>query len=124
MRQKEIDSSIQEFREFIAEHPKLIKTVRHGNDSWQPYYEKWVLLGEDDPFWDKYKNGERNKSKESNVINKIRKWTEDADIDKIQDRVKEWEQTISIIQGMLHHFQDNKQEKVFNHKFNNNKYRD
>ncbi|WP_430786154.1 spore coat protein YlbD [Virgibacillus flavescens] len=124
MRQKEIDSSVLEFREFIAEHPKLIKAVRQGNDSWQPYYEKWVLLGEDDPCWDKYKSGDDNKSKESNVIDKIRKWTADTDMEQLQDKVEQWEQTISIIQGMLNHLQDNKQEKGFNHKYYDNKYRD
>lgn len=124
MRQKEIDSSILEFREFISGHPKLIKTVRYGKESWQPYYEKWVLLGEDDPYWNRYRSEERIKYKESNVIDKIRKWTENTDTGNLQDRVNQWERTISIFQDMLHHLQDNKQEKVFNRKYDNNKYRD
>ncbi|WP_404452483.1 YlbD family protein [Virgibacillus necropolis] len=124
MSEKELDSSILEFRDFINNHPSLIKEVRRGAESWQTYYEKWVLLGESDPYWDKYKKGGGKSKTESNVMDKLRKWTEETDIDQIQDRVKQWDQTISIVQGMLNQFQEGKQGKVFNRGYNDNKYRD
>lgn len=123
MSEKELDSSILEFRDFLNEHPKLIKKVRQGGESWQVHYEKWVLLGESDPYWDKYKQGDEKNSKESKVMDKLRKWTKETDMDQIQDRVKQWDQTISVIQGMLTQFQESKQEKGVN-RSNDNKYRD
>ncbi|ASK63606.1 hypothetical protein CFK37_16290 [Virgibacillus phasianinus] len=124
MGEKELDASILEFRGFLNDHPLLRKKVRKSGESWQPYYEKWVLLGESDPFWDKYKEEDGNNGKESNVIAKLRKWTEETDMDQIQDRMKQWDQTISIIQGMLNQFRDDKKEKVVNRGYHDNKYRD
>lgn len=122
---KKLDASIVEFRDFLTKHPKLIKKVKQSGQSWQPYYEKWVLLGESDPYWDKFKEDEGGNSKESNnVVEKLRKWTEQTDMDQIQDRVKQWDQTISIIQGMLSQFQEKKQENSISRSGYNNKYRD
>lgn len=120
---KETEASVLEFREFLIKHPKLIKDVRSGSESWQPYYEKWVLLGESDPYWDKYKQTERNSSNE-NVVEKIRKWTEEANLDQIEDRVKQWEQTISFIQGFLNQMNEKKHGEEMKHSSFNNHYRD
>ncbi|ASN05874.1 spore coat protein YlbD [Virgibacillus necropolis] len=124
MSERGINSSILEFRDFINTHPQLVKKVRKSGESWQPYYEKWVLLGESDPYWDKYKEGSKKNSNESNVMEKLRKWTEDVDMDQIQDKVKQWDQTISIFQGMLTQFKEDKQENGSKPNFNDNNYRD
>lgn len=125
MSEKELDTSIREFKGFLTNHPKLIRKVRKSGESWQPYFEKWVLLGETDPCWDRYKqDGEENKKQSTNFMDKLRKWTESTDMDQIQDHVKQWDHTITIIQGMLNQFLESKQEKGSTRNYDENNYRD
>lgn len=128
MSKKELDMSIIEFRDFLTDHPKLVKEVKRKEESWQPYYEKWVLLGESDPYWNQYKQAEAKQEKQekqaNKVMDKLRKWTESADMDQIQEKMKQWDETITIIQGMLNQYQENKQEKSFTRNYDENNYRD
>ncbi|MFZ3579389.1 spore coat protein YlbD [Virgibacillus sp. DJP39] len=125
-----LDPTILEFRAFLNKNPKLIKEIRNGGESIQNYYEKWVLLGESDPYWDKYKQVEKKKTDKKNnqstfnLVEKLKKWGEEADMDQIQERVKQWDQTISLVQGMLNQYQEGKQEKVPSRGYYDNKYRD
>lgn len=128
MSKKELDMSIIEFRDFLTDHPKLVKEVKRKEESWQPYYEKWVLLGESDPYWNQYKQADAKQEKQekqaNKVMDKLRKWTESADMDQIQEKMKQWDETITIIQGMLNQYQENKQEKSFTRNYDENNYRD
>lgn len=128
MSKKELDMSIIEFRDFLTDHPKLVKEVKQKEESWQPYYEKWVLLGELDPYWNQYKQADAKQEKQgkqaSKIMDKLRKWTESADMDQIQEKMKQWDETITIIQGMLNQYQENKQEKSFTRNYDENNYRD
>ncbi|BCE14284.1 hypothetical protein RSC3_01640 [Bacillus paralicheniformis] len=45
MANQNAQSSIDEFKQFIKRHPKLISEVRKQEKSWQEVYENWVLLG-------------------------------------------------------------------------------
>lgn len=58
MANQNAQSSIDEFKQFIKRHPKLISEVRKQEKSWQEVYENWVLLGEDDSIWDPYREKE------------------------------------------------------------------
>lgn len=55
MSEVKLDPTVIQFKKFINNKPVLIKRVREEGRSWQEYYEKWALLGEDDPMWEKYK---------------------------------------------------------------------
>lgn len=56
-----MESRMDEFREFVRRYPKLRDDVRSGARTWQNIYEEWVLYGENDRSWDKYK-GEQSSS--------------------------------------------------------------
>lgn len=47
--------SIQQFKEFVNHHPKMVHEVRSGHKTWQQFYEEWYLLGEEDPIWATYR---------------------------------------------------------------------
>lgn len=53
-------SRMDEFRVFVSKHPKVKEEVTSNKMSWQQIYENWVILGESDSMWDKYK--EQNKT--------------------------------------------------------------
>ena len=51
-----MQSRMEEFRAFVSSHEKIKEEVRNGNRTWQNIYEEWVILGEENPEWDKYKS--------------------------------------------------------------------
>lgn len=51
-----MQSRMEEFRSFVSSHEKIKEEVRNGNRTWQNIYEEWVILGEENPEWDKYKS--------------------------------------------------------------------
>ncbi len=62
-------SRMDEFRNFISRYPLVKQEVLNGNKTWQQIYEDWVLLGEQDSVFDKYRN---NQSLNKNVNNNLR----------------------------------------------------
>lgn len=108
--------SVREFKTFINKHPKLIKEIRRGGDSWQEYYEKWALLGESDPMWENYQSVDAYEKKESpttshfELLGQLMKYAENTDIDKVQKQVHQLSNTITTVQEVLRHFQESKVE--------------
>lgn len=44
MANQHANHSINDFKQFVKKHPKLIKEVRKEQRSWQDVYENWVTL--------------------------------------------------------------------------------
>lgn len=107
--------TVQDFKAFINERPELIEEVRKSGRSWQEYYEKWALLGEDDPFWDKYttsqssNNNDQSQPKQTELFKQFMKYTENIDMNKVQDQMQQLNKTIDTIQEVLSQFQSTKQ---------------
>lgn len=108
--------SIKSFKLFINNHPKLLKEIRANGYSWQTYYEKWALLGEDDLFWEAYKaeaetntNIKKEKEKEvtkklgkhTEIIGQLLKYTEHIDLNQVQKQMQSLSKTIATIQEVL-----------------------
>ncbi len=36
--------SVQQFKEFVNHHPKMVHEVRSGHKTWQQFYEEWYYL--------------------------------------------------------------------------------
>lgn len=116
--EEHLHSTVREFKEFLRVHPKLVKEVRKNGRHWQEYYEKWVLLGEDDPYWSQYREGneeaekesmdEKEKSKQSELFSQLLNMTEKIDMDKVQKQVQQLSGTITTIQEAIGQFQQNK----------------
>ena len=62
-------SRMDEFRNFISRYPLVKQEVLNGNKTWQQIYEDWVLVGEQDSIFDKYRN---NQSLNNNSNNNLR----------------------------------------------------
>ncbi|TFJ94539.1 YlbD family protein [Lentibacillus salicampi] len=106
--------SVQEFKAFLQRHPELVEEVRKNGRGFQEYYEKWALLGEDDPYWDSYKKEETskkdNKTKQgkAELMERLVKMSENIDLDKLQKQVGNINNTITTVQGLLGQFQSTK----------------
>lgn len=106
--------TVKDFKVFVNEHPLLVKEMREGSSSWQEYYEKWTLLGEDDPSWNKYTNEitkKETKVNESEILGQLMKLTEKVDINRVQKEVKKFNNTINVVQDILSDFMETKKVK-------------
>ncbi|MCP3026234.1 YlbD family protein [Halobacillus sp. A5] len=52
MSEHNLHPSVQKFKEFVKRHPSIKEHIRKDHKKMQHYYEKWMILGEDDPYWD------------------------------------------------------------------------
>ncbi len=64
-------SRMDEFRDFVSRHPGLKEEVNSNNNTWQKIYENWVILGESDSMWNKYKGVTKNQQPSNNTIEDI-----------------------------------------------------
>ncbi|RKQ37375.1 spore coat protein YlbD [Oceanobacillus halophilus] len=126
MEEQKLDPTVASFKQFINNHPELRREIRKSGRSWQEYYEKWLLLGEDDPFWDQFKSttkptekttkskkdtdGEDSKDKNFELLDQLIKITENIDINKIQGQVSNLSKTIGTVQELVDQFQQSKKE--------------
>ncbi|WP_407268103.1 YlbD family protein [Radiobacillus sp. PE A8.2] len=121
MADKELHPSIREFKTFVKNHPGLIKDVKQNGGHWQTYYEKWVLLGEDDPSWEKFKNnsadhegdtsnGSETKKDNKEIMNQVMKMMENVDLNKVEGHINQLNGAITNIQSLIGQFRDVKKQ--------------
>ncbi|MYL33017.1 hypothetical protein GLW08_02140 [Pontibacillus yanchengensis] len=132
MSSKELDPSVQQFKEFVTKYPKLMETVKKNGESWQPYYEKWVLLGEEDEYWKNFEGDEntsytKKKAKDathndqsdekkeeaseedkSQLMGQLMGMIENVDLNKVQGHITQLNGAIQNIQTLVSQFQDMK----------------
>lgn len=116
MTQQNHKDMIQRFKSFINRHPYLLEKVRREGKSWQSYYEKWVLLGEEDPYWEQFRNVQHSQRQDqsssrelfeqfSNMIDKV-------DVPKLQKQVGELSNIIQTIDGLLTNYLRSRKEST------------
>lgn len=129
MSDSNLHPSIQAFRQFVEQHPKLIQEVRQKRAGWQPYYEKWVLMGEEDPSWQAYKDGQNAKAetepkaetdaeqaeKESEetgkeMFNKVIGMANQLDLQKLQGHIHHLNGALENIKQLIGQYQGVKQQ--------------
>ena len=109
--------TIIEFKRFVNQHPKLLEEIRKSGRSWQEYYEKWVLLGEEDQMWDQFTTSNKQSSRNTDMIKQIVKLTENIDLNKVQQHVSELSGTVSTLQSLLNQNSSSQKEESQQGKF-------
>ena len=127
MSDNQLDPSVEEFKAFVRRHPKLVSQVKEQGESWQPYYEKWVLLGEEDSFWNSYredggsvrsKKGETevnqkqstNSDENQEFMGQLMGIVEKVDLNKVQEHIQQLNGAVQNIQSLIGQFQDMKKQ--------------
>ncbi|WP_245844012.1 YlbD family protein [Oceanobacillus rekensis] len=107
---EDLHPTVIAFKEFINKHPLLLREIRKSGRSWQESYEQWILLGEDDPHWDQYKDEikddkvDKSTVKDSELVGQLLKYTSNLDINKVQGQVDQLSKAITSIQEMMQQF--------------------
>ncbi|WP_141431307.1 YlbD family protein [Bacillus sp. 03113] len=111
MANNNLHPSVEKFKVFVRENPKIIQEVRRGRKNWQELYEDWFLLGEEDPKWDEYrsaKNGETasvSSSKKTDWMSYVTNTVKNIDPNQMQEYIHHASQALAAIQGVITQFQ-------------------
>ena len=108
--------SVQDFKLFLKDNPKIVRDVRMGKKTWQEIYEDWSLLGEDDEIWNEFKEEkkvkEEKKADKGEFISQLFNQLKNMDPDQIQKQIGYVSQALGAIQGVISQFQSSgKSEK-------------
>jgi Putative coat protein len=108
MAAKKTHPSVQRFKEFVKEHPRLVQEVRKGNKEWQEIFEDWYLLGENDVVWKQYKDEqtvEQNEDdKKADFLSQMFSAVKKMDANTVNQHISNMSSTISTIQGLMNQF--------------------
>lgn len=113
MRNSQNRPSIEQFRQFVKEHPKLRDEVKKGKKTWQQFFEDWYLYGEDSDEWDAYRTDSgKSKSKKDSTkeqsgegyVGKVMSFVKNLDPDSIQDHLSNVNSTLNNIQQLISQF--------------------
>ncbi|WP_338786676.1 YlbD family protein [Metabacillus sp. FJAT-53654] len=107
MASKKQHPSVQQFKEFVKEHPKLVQEVRKGNKEWQEVFEDWYLLGEKDVVWKQYKDEnseEQSEEKKADFMSQMFSAVKNMDMNTVNHHISNMSSTISTIQGLFDQF--------------------
>lgn len=115
MGKKNLHPSVQKFKEFVKDHPKMVLDVRRGDATWQDLYEEWYLLGEEDPRWEEYKDfkegSSSTKEEKKEWIPQIFGTIKNMDPEQLQGHIYSLSQALGAVQGLLSQFQAGKHSK-------------
>ncbi|OIK15166.1 YlbD family protein [Bacillus sp. MUM 13] len=108
--------SVEQFRQFVQNHPKLRTEVRQGKYTWQALFEEWYLLGEGNKQWEKYQEGntvkeEASNDEKSDLMGNLLNVFKGMDITQIQKYISNANQALGAIQGVISSFQGGEQSK-------------
>ncbi|MGG0944188.1 YlbD family protein [Bacillus subtilis] len=110
MANQHANHSINDFKQFVKKHPKLIKEVRKEQRSWQDVYENWVLFGESDPIWDPYLEPEEASAavpetpQKNDFVSKMVTAVKKMDVNQMNEQINKMSQSISSLQSLLNTF--------------------
>ncbi|WP_069838811.1 YlbD family protein [Bacillus sp. F56] len=117
MANQHANHSINDFKQFVKKHPKLIKEVRKEQRSWQDVYENWVLFGEGDPIWDPYREPEEaaeavpETPQKNDFVTKMVTAVKKMDVNQMNEQINKMSQSISSLQSLLNTFSGNSQKQ-------------
>ncbi|PRS83103.1 MULTISPECIES: YlbD family protein [unclassified Bacillus (in: firmicutes)] len=117
MTNKQKQTSIDEFKQFVRRHPKLIQEVQTQEKSWQSVYENWIMFGEEDDMWSPYKGGKEEKASKpselgkADFMSKMVSAVKKMDADQMNEQINKMSQSISSLQSLLGQFSSNGSKK-------------
>ncbi|MDF1506712.1 YlbD family protein [Robertmurraya sp. DFI.2.37] len=109
MEKKKLHPSVQQFKEFVKEHPKMVMEVRKGNATWQELFEEWYLLGDEDSRWDEFKGVQEKEEDKKEWLPQIMNAVKNVDPNQLQGHITNLSQALGAIQGLILQFQGGKQ---------------
>ncbi|WP_155111153.1 YlbD family protein [Metabacillus mangrovi] len=106
MASKKLHPKVEEFKDFVRRHPKIIEEAKKGSRTWQEYYENWYLLGEEDAYWTPYKSTEtkNEEAEEKGFVTQILSAVRKMDANEMNQSLSKMSNAVSTVQNLLETF--------------------
>ncbi|MGI8314003.1 spore coat protein YlbD [Halobacillus mangrovi] len=102
MSNKSLHPSVQRFKDFVDEHPAVKEQLRKNHKLIQTYYEKWMILGEDDPFWSSLPEVKKQTStNKKDWIKQLGELMQDVDWEEVSKHIGELNGAIGQFQQLI-----------------------
>jgi hypothetical protein len=109
MAYKKLHPSVEEFKKFVTNNPKVLEEVRNGKASLQELYEDWYILGEEDERWDSLRSVKKTKQVDSGPnsdwLHQMLGAFKNMDPDQVQHYIGHVNQALGAVQNILGQFQ-------------------
>ncbi|MCL6586904.1 MAG: YlbD family protein [Anoxybacillus sp.] len=110
--EKHLHPSVEQFKQFVKKHPKIIQEVRKGKKTWKQLYEDWYLFGEEDELWNEYKEEEKKQETDGSVlIHKVLSVVKNIDPNEMQKHIATVQEAIAAIQNVIGQLQGMRQSE-------------
>lgn len=90
----------EKFKEFVKNHPILVKYVRNNEMTWQKFYEMYDLYGEDHDIWNDYmeKKVATTVATTAGTGMDFMSWLKNIDLDSLQDNINSVRRVVGVLQ--------------------------
>lgn len=113
---KDRQQLLSQFKRFLSEHPQLVQEIRLQQRTLQDVFEEYVLLGEDDPGWENYREHKKKKKEakeDSSSAQLLSTIMSHINLDNVDKHIEQADQIIGGIIRMLEQYQqENKKEET------------
>ncbi|WP_164462165.1 YlbD family protein [Bacillus sp. FJAT-42376] len=107
MTSKKQHPKVEEFKEFVRKHPKIIEEARKGTKTWQEFYENWYLLGEQDAYWNDFRDANTEaggKEEEKGFVTQLFSAVKKMDANEMNLSLSKMSNAVSTVQNLLETF--------------------
>lgn len=102
MSTNELHPSVQKFKDFVDRNPKVKGQLRKNHKLIQNYYEKYMILGEEDPFWDSLPSAKKESSTaKMDWIKQLGALMEDINWEEVSRQIDELNGAIGQFQQLI-----------------------
>ncbi len=90
-------SKIDNFKNFIYNHPEFIEQVKMNDISWQSLYELYDIYGEDIKIWNKYLN---NKNDTLFNIKGLLNTIKNIDLNSLEENITNIQKAVGLVEEL------------------------
>ena len=115
--------SVQKFKEFVQEHPLLMKEVSGKRKTLQELFEEWTVLGPDHEHWQSYRDTNRTeqsaeanptgmqKSEKNETLGQLFEILKRMNVQDMQNHIAQFSSVLANIQQVMQAFQRPNQQQ-------------
>lgn len=95
-------SKKEEFKNFVRNHPELVKYIKNKEMNWQDFYNIYDIYGDKSEAWNKYFNNTESTNDETKVagLGELTNLVKNINMDNIQKHIKTAQKAINVIQEL------------------------
>ncbi|UOR12946.1 YlbD family protein [Halobacillus amylolyticus] len=113
MSEKVLHPSVQQFKNFVDANPNVKSQIRKNHNLIQSYYEKWMILGEEDSFWKSLpKAKSQTNSNKKDWMKQFGDLMQDVNWEDVSKHIDDLDGAIGQIQQLITTVQRENQKKT------------